>query len=322
MTISGTGNYYSGPQSHLAASYNGPPSPYTTGTLTIDGLGGGLIDSVVAFNAGVGTGLTGTINLVGGPDPVEITVENLNGELYFQAPIRVGIEGNGYLNISGGAKLFSRNTGYVDPATQTLKGGYYSVNVGRNNGTGVITVDGTGSFLGAYGDSARMNIGRDGGTGTLNITNGATAGATTTAQSDTNELGSPSIAAIAAQTPSDFEQIDLSNVSLALIGGHETTYRTVSEELRQYGLKHCVHVPPHSIASNSRHQIKDKISNCDLIITITSYVDHSVSKCVKQLKDAKMLAGECIRVSCHGKSGLVREVLEHFANPLKPSELL
>lgn len=119
----------------------------------------------------------------------------------------------------------------------------------------------------------------------------------------------------------NFEQVDLSNISLALIGGHETTYRTVTEELKQYGLKTCVHVPPHSIASNSRHQIKEKISNCDLIITITSYVDHSVSKCVKQLKDTKMLAGECIRVSCHGKSGLVREVLQYFAEPLQPSEM-
>ncbi|MEO0770946.1 MAG: DUF2325 domain-containing protein, partial [Cyanobacteria bacterium J06649_4] len=118
-------------------------------------------------------------------------------------------------------------------------------------------------------------------------------------------------------TPSSAEPVDLSNISLALIGGHETTYREVTAELKQYGLKRCIHVPPHSIASNNRQQIKDKISNCDLIITITSYVDHSVSKCVKQLKDTQMLAGECIRVSCHGKSGLVREVLQYFENPLR-----
>lgn len=114
--------------------------------------------------------------------------------------------------------------------------------------------------------------------------------------------------------PDVTDPVDLSDISLALVGGHETTYRKVTEELQQYGLKNCVHVPPHSIASNSRNQIKDKISNCDLIITITSYVDHSVSKCVKQLKETQMLAGECIRVSCHGKSGLVREVLEYFGS--------
>ncbi len=108
--------------------------------------------------------------------------------------------------------------------------------------------------------------------------------------------------------------IDLSNVSLALIGGHETTHREVSEELKKYGLKRCIHIPPHSIVSNSRSQIKDKISNCDLIVTITSYVDHSVTQCVKQLKDTQMLTGEVIKVHCHGKSGVVREVLDHFSH--------
>ncbi|MEM9088074.1 MAG: DUF2325 domain-containing protein [Cyanobacteria bacterium P01_F01_bin.53] len=116
------------------------------------------------------------------------------------------------------------------------------------------------------------------------------------------------------------EEVNLSKVSLALVGGHETTHREVSEELKKYGLKRCVHVPPHSIASNSRNQIKDKISQCDLIVTITSYVDHSVVRCVKQLRDTQMLAGEVIRVSCHGKSGVVREVLDYFAaQPAQPA---
>ena len=119
--------------------------------------------------------------------------------------------------------------------------------------------------------------------------------------------------------PTYDQSIDLSNLSIALVGGHETTYREVTEVLKQYGLKRCIHVPPHSIASNSRNQIKDKISNCDLVVTITSYVDHSVAKCVKQLKDAQMLAGGSIRVSCHGKSGLVREVLEYFDASIQTS---
>jgi hypothetical protein len=108
--------------------------------------------------------------------------------------------------------------------------------------------------------------------------------------------------------------VDLSNVSLALVGGHETTHREVTEELKKYGLKRCIHIPPHSRESNSRHQIKDKIGNCDLIVTITSYIDHAVSNCVKQLQDTQMLTGEVIRVHCHGKSGVVREVLQYFSS--------
>lgn len=109
------------------------------------------------------------------------------------------------------------------------------------------------------------------------------------------------------------EQVDLSEITVALIGGHETTHREVTEALKKYGLKRCVHIPPHSIASHSRNQIKDKISNCDLIVTITTYVDHSVSQCVKQLKETRMLAGEVIRISPKGKSGVVREILQYFA---------
>ncbi len=111
----------------------------------------------------------------------------------------------------------------------------------------------------------------------------------------------------------DLGQLDLSAVSVALIGGHETTHREVTEALKKYGLKRCVHIPPHSIASHSRSQIKDKISNCDLILTITTYVDHSVSQCVKQLKETHMLTGEVIRISSKGKSGVVREILQYFS---------
>ncbi|MFK8183025.1 MAG: DUF2325 domain-containing protein [Phormidesmis sp.] len=109
------------------------------------------------------------------------------------------------------------------------------------------------------------------------------------------------------------DSVDLSNVSLALVGGHETTHREVRDELKKYGLKRCIHVPPHSRESNNRHQIKDKISNCDLVVTITSYVDHSVVECVKKLKASHVLAGDVIKVHTHGKSSVVREVLDYFA---------
>ena len=119
-----------------------------------------------------------------------------------------------------------------------------------------------------------------------------------------------------AETTLDFmsdRAIDLSDISLALVGGHETTHREVRDELRKYGLKRCIHVPPHSRESNSRHQIRDKIGNCDLVVTITSYIDHSVTKCVKQLQANDGLAGEVILVHSHGKSSVVREVLDYFA---------
>ncbi len=133
------------------------------------------------------------------------------------------------------------------------------------------------------------------------------------AYSDDAAFDEPELTLEDVRSPEDLDLIDLSNISLALVGGHETTHREVTEELKKYGLKRCIHVPPHSRESNSRHQIKDKIGSCDLVVTITSYVDHSVSNCVKQLKETSMLTGEVIRVHCHGKSGVVREVLQYFS---------
>ena len=129
---------------------------------------------------------------------------------------------------------------------------------------------------------------------------------------DAADVISANLEPLSAEQDIEFT-VDLSNISLALVGGHETTHREVAEELKKYGLKRCVHVPPHSRESNNRHQIRDKIGNCDLVVTITSYVDHSVSNCVKQLSDTQMLTGEVIRIHCHGKSGVVREVLQYFA---------
>jgi len=131
--------------------------------------------------------------------------------------------------------------------------------------------------------------------------------------SDDAVFDAPDLILEDVRSPEALDLIDLSNISLALVGGHETTHREVTEELKKYGLKRCIHVPPHSRESNSRHQIKDKIGSCDLVVTITSYVDHSVSNCVKQLKETSMLTGEVIRVHCHGKSGVVREVLQYFS---------
>ncbi|MBZ0127590.1 MAG: hypothetical protein K8F59_00595 [Rhodobacteraceae bacterium] len=55
-------------------------------------------------------------------------------------------------------------------------GGYYNINIGRV-GTGKATVDGAGSFLGAYGFAPRITVGDQGGNGQLDITGGGAAGA-------------------------------------------------------------------------------------------------------------------------------------------------
>ncbi|MEM7524116.1 MAG: hypothetical protein AAF360_10230, partial [Pseudomonadota bacterium] len=122
-----------------------------------------------------------TLTLVGGGDGVSLTVED-DETARFPATIQVGVGGqtgahdaDGTLNITAGARVVSRNSGEYDPALGFTDGGSYNVVIGRR-GAGEVTVDGAGSFLGAYGAEPRITVGWDGGEGALDILNGGDAG--------------------------------------------------------------------------------------------------------------------------------------------------
>ena len=107
-------------------------------------------------------------------------------------------------------------------------------------------------------------------------------------------------------------QIDLSDFRLALVGGHPTTRRGVLQELQaHYGLKHFVEIPRMNEANTSRNRVKSKIYRCNLVVLITGYMSHRLTEIVFSLKDAGALAGEVLQLSCKGKSGVLRGILEH-----------
>lgn len=104
-------------------------------------------------------------------------------------------------------------------------------------------------------------------------------------------------------------QVDLSTISLALVGGHDATRREVIRELKQrHGLKKCIEIPPEPHMSIG--QMKPRIQRCDLIVLITGYMGHTLTNNVNQLKSAGALSGEVMPVNCRGKTGVVREILE------------
>ncbi|MGP1373793.1 MAG: hypothetical protein ACTS3T_13270 [Almyronema sp.] len=108
--------------------------------------------------------------------------------------------------------------------------------------------------------------------------------------------------------------VDLSTLTLALVGGHEATRRGVIEALStEHGLKHWVEVPPFSNISAGRSKVKAKIQSCDLIVMITGYMSHKLTKNVYGLKESGALTGEIVPLSCRGKSGVIREVLKYVA---------
>ncbi|WP_204154645.1 hypothetical protein [Leptolyngbya sp. CCY15150] len=114
---------------------------------------------------------------------------------------------------------------------------------------------------------------------------------------------------------SDPPVLDLSAYSVALVGGHSNTRQGVIQTLSDsYGLKvkNCVEIPPFTEVSTSSSKVKAKISRCDLIVIITGYMGHGLTKIVQDLNSAGALAGEILMLDCRGKSGVVREIVNYF----------
>lgn len=105
------------------------------------------------------------------------------------------------------------------------------------------------------------------------------------------------------------QKSNLSSLRLALVGGHEATRREVIRELKEnYNLENTVEVAPSSETYVDRSIVQNKINNCDLIVVITGYMGHDLSKIVSDLKKDDALIGEVLPLSCRGKSGVIREI--------------
>ncbi|NET51534.1 MAG: hypothetical protein F6K09_23310 [Merismopedia sp. SIO2A8] len=117
---------------------------------------------------------------------------------------------------------------------------------------------------------------------------------------------------LSTHLPPDSPLIDLSDLRIALVGGHPTTRRGVIQELQShYGLKHFVEIPRMSEVNTSRNRVKSKIYRCNLVVLITGYMSHRLTEIVFSLKDAGALAGDVVQLNCKGKSGVLRGILEH-----------
>lgn len=105
---------------------------------------------------------------------------------------------------------------------------------------------------------------------------------------------------------------DLSVLVLGLVGGHPATRRSVIEELTtHYGLKHWVIIPPLHEASIRRTKLKRKLSRCHLIVIIADYMSHPLTHAIYGLQASGALKGEVVLLNCHGKSGVLRDILHH-----------
>ncbi|MGD1854152.1 MAG: hypothetical protein ACFB2W_07855 [Leptolyngbyaceae cyanobacterium] len=101
--------------------------------------------------------------------------------------------------------------------------------------------------------------------------------------------------------------LSLAEWKIALIGGHENTVQGVNQKLQQeYQLQTLVEIPS---VHMPQQQLKQKLENCDLIVSIVNYSNHALTQSIAQLKSKGALRGEILPVNCRGVSGVVREIL-------------
>lgn len=122
--------------------------------------------------------------------------------------------------------------------------------------------------------------------------------------------GTKDLEASLPEAPQVGSEIDLSVVFLGLVGGHPATRRGVIQELStQHQLQTWVEVPPLKEARIRKNQLKRKLSRCNLIVIIADYMSHPLTHAVFSLKAAKAITEEVFLLNCHGKAGVVREIL-------------
>ncbi len=119
---------------------------------------------------------------------------------------------------------------------------------------------------------------------------------------------SPKTLADSTSTP----QVSLVDWKIALIGGHENTTRGVRQKLSQsYGLQTMIEIPSIHM---SQQQLRQKLENCHLIVSIVGYSNHPLTTSISQLKSKGALKGEILPVNCRGVSGVVRDIMSFVEN--------
>ena len=111
-----------------------------------------------------------------------------------------------------------------------------------------------------------------------------------------------------------FKTPDLSNMEVAIVGGHPSMRRSVLKELRMtHGLRQGIEIPPMSEARVNQQQLRAQLDQCDLIAIVTGYMSHPLTHMIMDLKQANALTGKVVLLQRRGKTGVLRDVLNCFS---------
>ncbi|HEY9663615.1 MAG TPA: hypothetical protein V6C65_34640, partial [Allocoleopsis sp.] len=107
------------------------------------------------------------------------------------------------------------------------------------------------------------------------------------------------------------QRISLSNLKLALVGGHpKARHRLIQKLESENDLQsaNVVEIPPRSEQSINQTHLGARIANCMLIVVLIDFCDHSLSNMVSNLQRRGALSGEVIH--CSGRNDAISKIMQ------------
>jgi hypothetical protein len=107
--------------------------------------------------------------------------------------------------------------------------------------------------------------------------------------------------------------IDLSSITIALIGGDNYTRREVIQRLSAiYSLKEIREVPPKWERRANNSSVKITIRDCDLIAVLTGRTRHNLTNIISGLREKGNFQGKIVYINTTGASGIFRDISNHL----------
>jgi|GEM_PF-3272964 len=107
--------------------------------------------------------------------------------------------------------------------------------------------------------------------------------------------------------------IDLSSISIALVGGKKYTRKDIVKRLsKSYCLREIREVPPTSERYADTKSVEEIIGNCNLIAVVTQYIGHDLTDIISGLEAKRRLQGKIIHLKTKGASGISRDISSYL----------
>ena len=111
------------------------------------------------------------------------------------------------------------------------------------------------------------------------------------------------------------DSLDLSDTSIAVVGGHDNLHSYLTDKLqRKHGIRKNKIRTINDDHGWDHGNVKERVQNFDYIFVVTEHMSHKLSGSVMDLRSKHSLSGEVIRLDTKGTTTVLKSILSHIAH--------